>query len=100
MCYARDTHMEAASPLKLFEYSASGLPIVGSRLPSLTSSPDVPALARLVDTPDEAVRAVEASIPERWDRQEIERRQQFAANNSWDHRARQVLSYTWEALDR
>lgn len=100
MNYRRGLHCELSSPLKLYEYCAAGLPIVGSRLPSLTASRDASNFAILVDTAAEAVQAVGECLQLARRPEEAERRRDFARRNSWDRRARDVVGWIEEALQQ
>lgn len=74
----RDTN-----PIKVYEYLAAGVPVVSTSLPEVESMRDV----RLADTADQFVRACEAAMAERDDRELVARRIESAACNSWERRA-------------
>ncbi len=92
MCYERGLHCERASPLKLFEYCAAGLPIVGSRLPSLSADPEASRFTVLVDTPMEATEAVRDLLRSGSSPIDQAARKEFAMRNSWERRAVEVLN--------
>ena len=80
------------SPMKLFEYMASGTPIVASNVPSIREVLDV-TMAELVSPDDpkalaEGIRAALAD-PESWQRADVARRK--VAEYSWDSRADTIL---------
>jgi len=74
----------ATDPVKLYEAAASGRPVVATRLASLEGFAQR-GLARLADTPEQFVEAVEAAAAEGPDA--AARRRAFAAANTWDDRA-------------
>ena len=89
--YRHGMHSEAASPLKLYEYAAAGLPIVGSPMAAMVGDAELAGLIELVDSPNDAVEAIAHALALGTDRDCIERRLQFARQNSWQHRAQQIL---------
>lgn len=86
----------AASPLKLFEYMASGLPIVASDLPSIrdvirngengilfengSSDSLAGAVRRLIESPEDRVMLASNALRE-------------SARYTWDERARRILAF-------
>ena len=94
MCYRRVPHMEVASPLKLFEYCAAGLPIVARNFPALTSDPEVRALLEWAETPEEAYERVRRILAEpRVHEEKRAARIEFARRNTWQVRAKTILSH-------
>jgi glycosyltransferase involved in cell wall biosynthesis len=83
-----------ASPIKFYEYLASGVPLVASRLPDFESFAH---LVGLVTTPDEFVAALEDAIAH----DTLEKRQARMAeaqNHSWEARFAQIDRLIEEAL--
>ena len=79
---------DVTNPLKLFEYLASGLPVVATRLKELVQiCPTTPGLVHLADSVTEFLTAIaeaKASLRRSFSRQAA---QNFASINSWLHRA-------------
>jgi ADP-heptose:LPS heptosyltransferase/glycosyltransferase involved in cell wall biosynthesis len=71
----------SCSPLKVYEYLATGRPVVSTPVHALLGANDVVALA---ETPEQFLAAVEAAIHD--SRTGRDRRLAFAAENSWDRR--------------
>ena len=89
------------SPLKLFDYFASGTPIVATRIPSLTEFENTKAIAAWCD-PDSASEftASLARVLETHPRK-IEGYSDsidFVKQFSWENRAEKILSYVDESL--
>jgi glycosyltransferase involved in cell wall biosynthesis len=72
---------ESQNPLKLFEYLASGLPIVSTPISGFR---DYSELVHLAQTPQEFVAAAEAALNE--DRNLAEKRRAAVTDHSWDAR--------------
>lgn len=72
-------------PLKINEYLAVGTPVVITRFAEL---PEFDELITVADTKEEFCRGIIAGI-ESDNSEQVYRRKTFAANNSWDNRARQ-----------
>lgn len=89
IAYRLDNHTDAVNPLKLFEYLATGLPVVSVALPELAQHAQFVSLAR---DHDEYLRALAAWV-RRYPLSEAERaaRRAYAANASWSRRAQQFL---------
>ena len=77
----------ATNPVKLYEYLASGRPVVSTPLPEVLPYRDVVRIAE----PSALVEAVEASLQASGDREAAGRRMAVAHANTWDHRVEQIL---------
>ena len=95
MCYTRGLWCESGSPIKLYEYCAAGVPIVASRIRSLTSHTAANSLISFADTPSEAVEAV-LDILSGAERPSAKA---FALRNSWDARADELIRFIDDARD-
>ncbi|MFB3908291.1 MAG: glycosyltransferase [Candidatus Eisenbacteria bacterium] len=82
------------NPLKLLEYFALGLPVVGVRLPEVVNFEDKVLLA---DNADEFARRIEDALGESG---EVRRaaRQKLASEHSWSRRATELKSWIADAL--
>jgi glycosyltransferase involved in cell wall biosynthesis len=74
------------SPLKLYEYLAAGKPVVGTRIPAAERHEDLVALA---DDPTGFVAATRRVLAGD-DAAARQQRRAFAAQNTWDHRVREI----------
>lgn len=77
-----DKILIADSPLKLYEYLATGKPVVTVPLPSLSHLKPV---VRFANDADEWEAAIEDALNEKAEYM-IEQRQLIASQNTWDHR--------------
>ena len=85
-----------ASPIKFYEYLASGVPVVASRLPDFEPFAH---LAGIVTTPEEFVTALEDAIAyDTLDKRQA--RMAEAQNHSWEVRFTQIDRLIEEALER
>ena len=91
--FLRTPLTEATNPVKLYEYLATGKPIVARRLPELEPHAD---LIALYDTADEFVAALERVVREPDGEAVVARRRKIAFENTWEIRYRTLRS----ALDR
>jgi len=83
------------SPIKLFEYTATGKPIVATDIEELRRYPEYATLAH---TPDEWIAAIEHWLAN--DSEELARkRMAFAKANSWDVRCRRILELIESKLE-
>ncbi len=76
---------EATNPVKLYEYLATGKPVVARRLPELEPYADVLAL---YDTADEFVAALERVVRQPDGEAVVAKRRKIAFENTWDIRYR------------
>jgi glycosyltransferase involved in cell wall biosynthesis len=90
-CTAETQH---ASPLKLFEYLAAGLPVVSTDVPSARQFASV---VTLVASAEEWERAVAVALETRSE-EEAARRRQAVAEHTWDARVETLSGYLREAL--
>ncbi|MBM4425341.1 MAG: glycosyltransferase family 1 protein [Chloroflexi bacterium] len=82
--YVLDGVGENVDPLKLYDYLASGKPVVSTDIPAARRFADVIRLAR---TADEFTRALEAALADPGD---AAARQRMAADHSWESRFQRV----------
>ena len=84
--FRRTPLTEATNPVKIFEYFATGKPVVARRLPELEPFEDADAIA-LYETPEEFVRALERAVKESVaPGPAAERRRAIARENTWQAR--------------
>ena len=82
--FRRTPLTEATNPVKIFEYFATGKPVVARRLPELEPYADVIAL---YETPDEFVKALERAVKESVaPGPAADRRREIARENTWQAR--------------
>jgi glycosyltransferase involved in cell wall biosynthesis len=91
--FKRTRLVDSVSPIKLFEFFASGLPVVSTRWTELERL-DSPAL--LASTADEFTRMVTDTIRQNWKASQGERYRAYARENSWDARFKAAMA----AIDR
>jgi glycosyltransferase involved in cell wall biosynthesis len=94
MAYRRVGWVERGSPLKLFEYTAAGKPIVAADLEELRQYPEFVTLAH---TPDEWVSAIDRMLDQDSD-ELVRRRMALARANSWEVRCRRIVELIDEKL--
>jgi glycosyltransferase involved in cell wall biosynthesis len=82
-----------ASPIKFYEYLASGVPVVATRLPDFRPFEH---LAGLVSTKEEFVTALEQALQD--DEDQREARMAEARDHSWDSRFRRIDELIDETL--
>jgi glycosyltransferase involved in cell wall biosynthesis len=80
--YRNDAVAEGASPLKLYEYLASGKPVVSSDMPEARRFADVVSIAH---TPDEFITAIGRALAENGSRRR-QRQLVIARDNGWEKR--------------
>ena len=82
--YLIDTFTQSINPLKLYEYFASGKPVVSTPIPECVKfSP----LVRIAETPNEFIAQVSDAMAEK-DQNRRQARIQIAFNNTWDEHVR------------
>ena len=85
--YVSNAYTRSCFPLKLYEYLAAGKPVVATGLPELAGmDPDVV----LSETPSAFIAAIQDALERNTD-VDRRRRQEIAARNSWETRARRLL---------
>ncbi len=95
--YRRGGHPEFSSPLKLSEYSAAGLPIVGTPLRAMAEDPEAQRLVRFVANPAEAVDAIGKALMEQSEEDRL-RRREYARQNSWQVRSEHLFGLIQEKI--
>ncbi|MDO8600503.1 MAG: glycosyltransferase family 4 protein [bacterium] len=81
------------SPMKLFEYMASGTPIVASRIPSIEAVVDEQSVWFFeADNPASCARAIITASGEP-NRKKTEHAQTLVQTYTWDARAREILQF-------
>ncbi|HEY2797274.1 MAG TPA: glycosyltransferase [Thermoanaerobaculia bacterium] len=90
--FRRTPLTEATNPVKLYEYLATGKPVVARRLPEIEPFADAGAggkLIELYDTPEQFDAALERALSRRPDEEALAgRRRQIARENTWEIRYR------------
>jgi glycosyltransferase involved in cell wall biosynthesis len=94
--FKRTSLVDSVSPLKLFEFFASGLPVVSARWTELERL-DSPAL--LASTSDEFVRMVTDVIRQNWKASSGARFREYAKENSWEKRFESAMEDVKRVLD-
>jgi hypothetical protein len=89
LCYRRSTHMEFASPLKLYEYCAARIRIVAAPLTALLQEDQIKTFVTFAEEPESAAQAVEDLAMAGSNTHALEQRR-FAEENSWDVRAEKL----------
>lgn len=79
---------KAANPIKMYEYLASGLPVVATDLPEVRNCP----LAWVARDAEEFLRGIDTVVAEGEDAAKIAARQAYAAGESWSGRAQVVAA--------
>ncbi len=79
----------AANPIKMYEYLAAGLPVVATDIAECRGHE--PLVYTASDARD-FIRAVERAIPERRDENMVQKRLEFARQNTWKSRARDIIT--------
>jgi len=78
---------QAVNPVKLFEYLSAGKPVISTRLEEISHYKDY---VRLAETTQEWETAIEKSLLEEKTDALLERRFEFARNNTWGKRAKTI----------
>ena len=82
LCYRVDGYTRYIYPLKLHEYLASGLPVVGSPIPALSAFKDIILSADSVDAWSASIAA--AAATSRRDAAQVARRRAAARAHDWE----------------
>jgi len=78
---------QAANPVKLYEYLAAGKPVVASQLDEISKFSE---FIRLADTNQAWEAAIQESITEEKTVELLEKRFNFAKENTWEERAQKI----------
>lgn len=97
--YRRGGHPEYSSPLKLSEYCAAGLPIIGSPLRAMSEDAGAKRFVRFIDHADAVSDAVRDVLANR-NEEDRRLRLQFAEQNSWCVRSEHLLKLIQEQIAR
>jgi glycosyltransferase involved in cell wall biosynthesis len=92
--YTGASFNRASFPLKVFDYLASGVPVVASRLPALVG---LDPCVRLAEGPEGFVEAIDDMLV---NGPQAQRCRELAARNSWDARAARLEELVEKQLDR
>ncbi len=97
MCYDVDRApwMKDASPLKMYEYLAAGLPTISADLLAAEEIGDLLTIAR---TREEWWFAIQRALEERQDPLATQRRLSFAKQNSWENRVDDICCHIQRKL--
>jgi glycosyltransferase involved in cell wall biosynthesis len=79
----------ATNPVKVYEYLAAGLPVVATDLPEMVQFGD---LVRIASDRESWLRAVGEALDEPADHPQRARRRAFAASQTWDARAADLMA--------
>lgn len=71
---------EATNPVKIYEYFASGKPVISRRLPEVEIFSDI---TYLYDTPEDFVNKIEEALLETSTDTKVEKRRKIARTNTW-----------------
>ncbi len=96
LCYRVDAYTRYIYPLKLHEFLAAGVPVVGSAIPSLQRFDDTIAIASGVDGWERSIRGAldgKARSPER-----VEARRRVARRHDWNAIAARIASILADRL--
>jgi glycosyltransferase involved in cell wall biosynthesis len=85
--YRLNEYNRYSFPLKVFEFLASGKPVVATDLPSLHEQRDV---LRIASSPEEFIEQISEALAE--NSRLAKKRVEVAKTNTWDHRVDQLLS--------
>ena len=95
--YKLNEQTRYVNPLKVYEYLATGKPVVGTPLPELAQ---FEPLVRLAGDVDGFVAVVEAALAEGDAPEAVTARLAVAAANTWNIRVERMLTFIEEALQR
>jgi UDP-galactopyranose mutase len=97
--FARNEATRFISPTKTPEYLAAGKPVVSTSIRDVVRPYGLKGLARIADTPDEFVAAVEAALRENT-AERLRHVDAFLTQMSWDGTWTRMYSLVTAALDR
>jgi glycosyltransferase involved in cell wall biosynthesis len=84
----------AANPIKMYEYLAAGKPVVSTNLPEVQSNAS--EVVYIGQNQEDFISKVEQAVNEPKDESIIQRRMNFARENSWENRVNQIEKHLKE----
>ncbi len=81
--------IKATNPVKVYEYLAAGKPVVTTNLPELREA-SIDALIHRAASHEAFIASIDAALAEKDDRELAARREAFAREQTWAHRAASV----------
>jgi O-antigen biosynthesis protein len=87
----------AANPIKMYEYLAAGKPVVSTNLPEVQNNAS--GVVYIGENQDDFIGKVEQAVNERKDEEIIQKRMDFARENSWESRVNEMEKHLKEVVE-